>query len=133
MAKRRVTLPANALGPVSRQGDKARLQDKVIRDAQAKAKTASQAKPTYQRPPASAAAAQKAMIGMRAPSSSVRPSQAKSTFTPGSKADMAYVGRQAAKAAPKRRLGSGVKGALLTAAAEGAAYLYNRKDKKKGK
>ena|SRR5688572_2639185 len=45
MAKRRVTLPQNSLGPVSRPGDKMRIQDKVIADAQAKARSASKAKP----------------------------------------------------------------------------------------
>ena len=146
MPKKRITLPANALGPVNRQGDRARLQDKVIRESQAAAAKAVGAKAPSEnirpRPasrPMSVAQAQAKMVSMKAPKSSVRPSRAGATFTPGSPADMAYAGRraapmasQAAKVRPKR-MGGGVGGAILTAAAAGALAArdkYKARDRK---
>lgn len=143
MPSKRVTLPANALGPVSRQGDKARIQDRVIKQAQAKAKAASQVKPPSEavRPkpsyasPMSPAEAQKRMVSMKAPTSAVRPSRAGAAYTPGSTSDLAYTGVRAAPAASKalrpKRLGSGVEGAVLTAGVAAAGALYD-KVKKRG-
>lgn len=70
---------------------------------------------------------------MKAPTASVRPSQAGAKFTPGSRADMAYTGLRAPPAASKavakikpKRLGSGVEGAALTAVAAGAYAAYDK-------
>jgi len=128
MAKRRVTLPQNALGPVSRPGDKMRIQDKVIADAQAKARSASKAKP------ASESVRGKAPSTVKRKPLAAYPNRAGASFTPGSKADMAYTGvkveRQAAKAAGRMH-GAGKVGAVIAAgAAANAAYDKLRQRKR---
>lgn len=127
MAKRRVTLPQNSLGPVSRPGDKMRIQDKVIADAQAKARSASKAKPASESVRGKAPSTVK-----RKPGLSAYPNRAGASFTPGSKADMAYTGVKAAAPKVKARMrGPGKAGAVIAAgAAANAAYDKLRQRKR---
>lgn len=143
--KERKTMPMNALGPVSRMGDRARLEQRATGEARAAAKTRTPTtgpskppKPVTRRP-GGVAAAGRQMATMRAPTPAAVPNRAGASFTPGSKADMAYTGvRTASKAVPKRvpKMGGGVAGAALTAAAGAGMAAYDKfrnRDRKRTK
>lgn len=144
MAKKaeRKTMPMNALGPVNRMGDRARLEARATGKAAAAAKTrtpttgpSKPAKPVT-RKPAGVVAAQRQMATMRAPTPSAVPNRAGASFTPGSKADMAYTGVKTAAKARAPRMRGGVAGAALTAAAGAGMAAYDKlrnRDRKRTK
>lgn len=131
----RKTMPLGGLGPVNRPGDRARLEDRAIKQAQAKARAVNASKPLSERvgkPKGRVAQAQTQMARMAAPTPSVAPNRAGASYVPGSKADMAYTGVKAGgapspKAPPRmRKMGTGVTGAAMTAAAGAGLAAYDK-------
>lgn len=141
MAKRRITMPKDALGAVKAPSESMRSQPPPTRKrpppapspvapkAQMKARPGSRADQAY------AGTRVAGQPNWKAPSASVQPSRAGASYTPGSKADMAYTGVQATtRPVVKRpvRVGGGLIGAGMTAAAA-AGLAAHDKLKKRGR
>lgn len=160
----RIIRPMNGLGPVKGPGDRARA---IIHTAKvARQKAAGDKPPAFKAgfsalskvsPPMSkrtsapkrltvsvgrVGAATRQMASQRAPVSRVGPNRAGASFTPGSKADMAFTGVKPAGAAasvvpearmvaprriPAKKLGTGPVGMALTAGAAAAGMAIHDK------
>ena len=132
MATKPDKMPMSGLGPVSRVGDRARLEarstamsrsNSLIEQAKAKKAKTSSLKPA------------ESFNRMPAPTPNVSPNRASATFTPGSKADMAYTRTMPKPVTPrpKPRVGGTGKLAIAGAAVSGAQMMYQKATSKRRK
>lgn len=148
----RKNVPAAGLGPVDRMGDRARLTERALASAKAKSLKAAKAAPASEaaakpsRPSRKPAyvRAQADFARMPAPAAGGTQIRRGSSFTAGSKADMAYTGVKsptAPTAAPKAaravrkvpRMGTGVGGAIATAAGAAGLAIHDKMRSRKRK
>lgn len=139
----RKTVPAAGLGPVDRMGDRARLTERALASAKAKSLKATKSVPASEAAAASRPSrkpayvrAQTEFTRMPTPSAGGAKIRRGMMHTPGSKADMAYTGVKPAVAPPAaktaaprrmpRKMGTGVGGAMMTAAAGAGLAIHDK-------